>query len=337
MRVYYSSIYDRHRPWFPHPEAPDRLQAVLEGAAKAGAEVVEPPVRDDVWSLVELAHERQYIEAVRRACSRAPVELDGDTYVSGGTCDAAVSAVSAAVHAVERRETALVAARPPGHHAGLAGRALSAPTQGFCIFNSAAIAALHAGEGVAVVDIDVHHGNGTQEILYERDILYISLHQHPATLYPGTGYPEEVGAGRGEGYNVNMPLPPWTGDDGYARALEEVAMPILRQYGPRVLIVSLGWDAHREDPLANLSLSIGGYLYTIRRLLSLQVPTVFLLEGGYNRDVLRTGTMALVRLVSEGVEELNEPPTYTEASVMARVSRYMREVKSAHSRHWLFG
>lgn len=336
MKVYYSPAHEGHRPWFKHPEAPDRLEAVLRGAREAGAEVAEPPAREDVWSLVELAHERRYVEAVRRACSRAPVELDGDTYISGGTCDAAALAVSAAVHAAERRETALVAARPPGHHAGFAGRALSAPTQGFCIFNNAAIAALHVGEGVAVVDVDVHHGNGTQEILYERDILYVSLHQHPATLYPGTGYPEEVGAGRGEGYNLNVPLPPWTGDDGYARALDEVVMPVLRQYGPRLILVSLGWDAHREDPLANLALSVGGYLAAVRRLASLQVPLVFLLEGGYNREVLRAGTRALVRLLKEGVEEPGEPPTSTEPRVMERVGQYLEEVRRAHSRHWRF-
>jgi len=334
MKVVFSPVFKLHKSPYSHPEAPDRLDAVLKGAEEAGAAVQVPRAREDVWNLVSLAHERGYIELVKRLCKEDYAQIDGDTYVSSGTCDAAALAVSAVADAVDAGETVLLAVRPPGHHAGFVGRALTAPTQGFCIFNTAAIGALYKGEAVAVVDIDVHHGNGTQEILYDKDLLYISTHQHPATLYPGTGYPDEVGTGKGEGFNVNIPLPPLTGDDAYAEAVEEVVEPILRQYDPKVIIVSLGWDAHRDDPLANMGLTINGYLRAISTILRLQKPTIFLLEGGYNRDVLRRGTATLIRLVDKGEEAAGEAPSKTDAKVYERFRRELGEVKRRVSKYW---
>lgn len=334
MLIYFSAVFKNHTPPYSHPEAPDRLDHLLRGGQEAGAEIREPAFREDAWRLVELAHDKSYVELVKKLCEKAPAQIDGDTYVSRGTCDAAALAVSAIAVAVDRRETALIAARPPGHHAGFVGRALSAPTQGFCIFNTAAIGALYAGEGVAVLDIDVHHGNGTQEILYERDLLYISTHQHPYTLYPGTGFPEEVGAGRGEGYNVNVPLPPRTGDDLYIQAIDEVVMPVLKQYDPRLIIVSLGWDAHKDDPLADMRLTLKSYLYVFDAVLKMQKPTIFLLEGGYNRDVIRRGTKALIRLVDHGEFTPGETQTETDHHTRNKYLEVMREVKNYVGRYW---
>jgi len=334
MSVYYSPVFKSHAPPYSHPEAPDRLDHLLQGAQEAGVAIKEPRLREDVWRLIELAHEKSYIELVKRLCQRDHASIDGDTYVSRGTCDAAALAVSTMADVLERRETALIAARPPGHHAGFAGRALTAPTQGFCIFNTAAIGALYVGDGVAVLDVDVHHGNGTQEILYDRDLLYISTHQHPYTLYPGTGFPEEVGAGRGEGYNVNIPLPPRTGDDLYMRVVDEVIIPVLRQYGPRVVIISLGWDAHRDDPLADMSLTLKSYLYVFDAVLKLQTPVVFLLEGGYNHDVIRRGTYALVRLMKHDEFAPGESQTETDPHARRKFDEVMKEVKTHVGRHW---
>ncbi|MEZ0320179.1 MAG: histone deacetylase family protein [Pyrobaculum sp.] len=332
MKVIYSPVFKRHVAPFRHPEAPDRLDALLQGASDALIE--EPKMREDVWRLVELAHDKSYVEFIRRLCREEHAQVDGDTYVSRGTCDAAALAVSAIADAVDKRETVLIAARPPGHHAGFVGRALTAPTQGFCIFNTAAVGALYTGEGVAVVDIDVHHGNGTQEILYDKDLLYISTHQHPYTLYPGTGYPEEVGIGRGEGYNINIPLPPYTGDDAYAKVLDEVVIEVLRQYDPRLVIVSLGWDAHKDDPLANMNLSLNGYLYAIDKILSLQKPTIFLLEGGYNRDVIRRGTAMLIRRVDKKELVVDEDKTVTDQKTLTRVEKELTNVKNSAGRYW---
>lgn len=334
MLVYYSPIFKKHTPPFRHPEAPDRLDHLLEGAREAGAEIKEPVMREDVWHIIESIHDKSYVELVRRLCREGHAEIDGDTYISSGTCDAAALAVSAIINAVERKETALIAARPPGHHAGIAGRALSAPSQGFCIFNTAAIGALYGEEGVAVLDIDVHHGNGTQEILYDRDLLYISTHQHPLTLYPGTGYPEEVGEGKGEGYNINIPLPPHTGDDVYIKVVDEIITPVLRQYNPRLVIISLGWDAHKEDPLADMRLSLKSYLYVFETVLRLQKPVIFLLEGGYNREVIRRGTKALIRLADTGEFAPGESQTSTDVHTLEKFEEIIKEVKSYVGRYW---
>ncbi|MFN3804575.1 MAG: histone deacetylase family protein [Pyrobaculum sp.] len=331
--AYFSPTFKLHKPRYRHPEAPDRLDYFMDGLREAGLEAVEPVMREDVWALIEMAHDRSYIEYVKRLCGVEYAEIDGDTYVSRGTCDAAALAVSAIATAIDRREPSIVAARPPGHHAGFVGRALTAPTQGFCIFNTAAIGALYVGNGAAVVDIDVHHGNGTQEVLYEREILYISTHQHPHTIYPGTGFPDEVGMGRGEGYNVNIPLPPMLGDDLYRRAIDEVVMPILRQYGPKVVIVSLGWDAHRDDPLANMNLTLGSYLHVFKSLLALQRPVVFTLEGGYNREVLRRGARVLASLLRGEHVEI-EQPTETDRRGQTLFEKELREVKNSLSKYW---
>lgn len=333
MAVYFSPIFKLHKPKYRHPEAPDRLDYFMDGVREAGLEPVVPPMREDVWALIEMAHDKSYVEYVKRLCEKEYAEIDGDTYVSRGTCGAATLAVSAMATAIDRKEPSIIAARPPGHHAGLVGRALTAPTQGFCIFNTAAVGALYVGEGVAVVDIDVHHGNGTQEILYERDLLYISTHQHPHTIYPGTGFPDEVGRGKGEGYNVNISLPPMLGDDMYHRAVDEVAMPILRQYGPKVVIVSLGWDAHRDDPLANMNLTLDSYLHVFKWLLELQRPVVFTLEGGYNREVLRRGAKTLAGLLHGRDVEI-EQPTETDRRGQTLFEKELSEVKNSLSKYW---
>ena len=334
MKVYYDDVFKGHETGPGHPENPRRLDYAVEGAREAGALFVSPRVREDVAQRLEAAHRRDYIKYVEDLCGLgALTELDGDTWVSPGTCAAALTAVSAVLDALDSREHSYVLARPPGHHAGKAGRALTAPTQGFCIFNTAAVGALY-GEGVAVVDIDVHHGNGTQEILYDKDILYISTHQDPLTLYPGTGFPDEVGVGRGEGYNVNIPMPPGLGDDGFKRIFDEVVMPILRQYGPRALIVSLGWDAHREDPLADMGFTLNGYRYAIRSLLGLNVPIVFLLEGGYNYQVLREGSKLLVMEAAGLGYAPSEEQSSSDHRVWSRLSKILDEVKAVQSKHW---
>lgn len=334
MRVYYDDVFKRHETGRGHPENPSRLDSAVEGAREAGAQFVRPRVRDDVLQRLEAAHSREYIRYVEDLCNLgSPTELDGDTWISPGTCPAALTAVSAILDALDSREHSYILARPPGHHAGKAGRALTAPTQGFCVFNTAAVGALYM-DGVAVVDIDVHHGNGTQEILYDKDVLYISTHQDPLTLYPGTGFPDEVGIGKGEGYNINIPMPPGTGDDGFKKILDEVVMPVLRQYGPKALIVSLGWDAHKEDPLADMGLTLNGYRYAIKSFLGLNIPTVFLLEGGYNLRVLREGSKMLVMEVGGLGYAPAEEESASHHAVWGKLSSTLAEVKAVQSKYW---
>jgi acetoin utilization deacetylase AcuC-like enzyme len=214
-----------------------------------------------------------------------------------------------------------------------------APTQGFCIFNNVAIGSAYAlsrgARRVAVLDVDVHHGNGTQEIFYDDPrVLYISLHQDPATLYPGTGFIEEIGEGEGEGYNVNIPLPPLSGDDVYGRALDEIVWPMIREFRPSIIIVSLGFDAHEGDPMANMRLSLNSYLRIYRGLREYGVGVVYALEGGYNYEVLSAGSRLLVETMNGANVEAAEEPTVTNGPVLRRGEEVIREVKETLRSRW---
>jgi acetoin utilization deacetylase AcuC-like enzyme len=222
-----------------------------------------------------------------------------DTYVSPRTYDAAVLAAGATVNAtlaVLNREcdNAFCLVRPPGHHAR------PAAAMGFCIFNNIALAARVAMserglQRILIVDIDVHHGNGTQESFYnDPRVLYFSTHEYP--LFPGTGHWRETGEGAGAGYTINVPLPAQVGDEGYRLITEHLLLPAAWRFQPELLLVSVGFDAHWTDELAWMSLTLRGYSRLVRSLVSLAGElctgkVVFVLEGGYNLDVLANGVL----------------------------------------------
>jgi acetoin utilization deacetylase AcuC-like enzyme len=290
-------------PW--HPEHHGRLDAALAGVAEAGlADATE-------WRIPELAstddltlvHDPVYVEAVEAFCQEGGGQLDPDTSVTPGSWATARRSAGAVLQAIDALrdgecDAAFAAGRPPGHHA-VRDRAM-----GFCLFNNAAIGAAKLaarGERVAIVDWDVHHGNGTQDMFYaDPRILYVSTHQSP--LYPGTGLLRETGAGDGERANLNLPFPPGTAGDTFRAAFDTVVMPVIERFAPDWLIISAGFDAHRNDPLAGLKLTSADFADIANRLKSL-VPArrvLMVLEGGYDLEALTYGVgAALSALVGE--------------------------------------
>lgn len=287
---------------FQHPESSQRTLALERSLARSGLLPdlhVLPPEPATVEQLRRV-HTVELIEYVRQVSLRGGGLLDhGDTYVTGESYELALLAAGGCCTAVDAIMTGQAAngfalIRPPGHHAE------TDRASGFCLFNNVAAAARqaqvnHGLERVAIVDYDVHHGNGTQDIFYEDDsVLFISIHLYAPYFYPGIGGMYEVGTGRGNGYTVNVPLPPQVGDRGYARAFDELIGPRLREFRPEFLLVSAGFDAHWADPLAMAGLSLTGYANITRKLISYAAELcggrlLFVLEGGYQLDVLASG------------------------------------------------
>jgi acetoin utilization deacetylase AcuC-like enzyme len=271
MRLLYHPVFEQHDTG-AHPEGSQRMEAFRDF-----------PVSDipSGESYLPLVHTPYYIEQVKDACRRG-VPLDGDTRTSPGSYEAAIRGVGATLQAAEQGDFALC--RPPGHHA------YASRGSGFCLFNNIAIATrklVNEGKRVAIFDFDGHMGDGTASIFnHEKEVLYWSIHQYPA--FPGYGRVNEIGAGKGEGFTINVPLPPGSGDDIFMNAVDTF-FPVLQQFQPDVLAISAGFDAHRFDPLLDLNVTLGSF-HKIGRMIRDSFDNYFAtLEGGYNVEVLVQG------------------------------------------------
>jgi acetoin utilization deacetylase AcuC-like enzyme len=305
MKFGYSETCLEHDTGDRHPENPDRLRAIKQGLArKHGVEYVDPGPAD--VGTVKAVHDADYVEEVREFCEGGGGNWDPDTVAVEATWDAALTSAGLAAWAAETaldgdqgRKTPFSLGRPPGHHA------TADDAMGFCFVNNAAVAAevaLERVDRVAVVDWDVHHGNGTQDIFEDRgDVFYASLHEQG--LYPGTGAADETGSGEGEGTICNVPLPAGTDDGGYLYTIDEVLAPALERFDPELLLVSAGFDSHRHDPISRMRVSTDGFGHQTIALREVAddagAPIAFVLEGGYGLDTLSDG-VAMVHEVFDG-------------------------------------
>jgi acetoin utilization deacetylase AcuC-like enzyme len=332
------SRFERHN-LEGHPEHAGRLRAIQRRMGEAGllerlTHLEASPATDEDLRAV---HSPAYLDRLATTAKQPDGVMFGpDTYVqpeSFAIARLAAGAVLRAVDAVMQgaADNAQAAVRPPGHHA------TTSQGMGFCLLNNVAIAAryvqrVYGVERALIVDYDVHHGNGTEEIFYrDPSVFYLSTHQSP--LYPGTGSVYEIGEGAGEGYNLNVPLPPGTGDDGFAQVADAIIGPVVERFRPQIMFVSAGFDAHWSDPLAQLRLTLSGYDRLTRALIEMAAQwcegrLVFVLEGGYNLPALSLGwsnvTYALLG------EPICHDPLGTIGGSEPSVARIVEAVKQVH-------
>jgi len=326
-KIYYDDVFLKHRSFTYHPENPERLKMVIEGLKEKGLwKNIVKPEKAEVEDLLKV-HSSDYVEFIREYCEREEY-IDSDTYACKDSWDSALTAFGCAMQAVknafEEKGLHLALVRPPGHHAGRSGIALGAPSLGFCLFNNVAGGAVVAKEfgKVVIIDFDVHHGNGTQDIFWnDADVVHIDFHEYG--IYPGSGSVYDTGK---DGSKVNIALPHHCNDDDYIFAWNEVVEPILDEIKPKVVLVSAGFDAFKNDGLAMMELTEKFYTFAGSMLRRFSVMAI--LEGGYTVG-LKRGVPAFVEGYLNGYDVGDVKPNESVVEVV-------KELKNVRKDYWNF-
>jgi acetoin utilization deacetylase AcuC-like enzyme len=333
----YDPIFLKHT--YPgHPEGAQRLKAIRQALEEADLcpELQQIPSRAATEDELGYIHPLTYQNRIKSISQRGGGFLDPDTYTTPASYQAAATAAGSLIDLTlavvnGQLDNGFAIVRPPGHHATID------QAMGFCLFNNVAIAAKAAQrqgriERVAIIDFDVHHGNGTQDAFYtDPDVLFFSTHQYPH--YPGTGRADELGRGKARGTTVNFPLPVGVGDEGFKQLYTEVLIPILRRFQPQLILVSAGYDSHWDDPLAQLGLTLTGLAWLSQTLIDLadelcDSRIVFTLEGGYNLNALGHGVSNSIKALlnrTDFADPIGQSPWLS-----PDMSTYIKEVKRLH-------
>ena len=335
----YDPVYLKHDTG-QHVENATRLEAIVSHLEKTGLKQQLTPVKPRAASIEEIAlvHHKQYISHIQEVAQGGGGWLDADTVMSPDSYEAAIYAAGGAIRAAEavmegKVDSAFALVRPPGHHA------TSQRAMGFCLFNNVAIAAKYALvkyklDRIAIIDFDVHHGNGTHDTFYDDpQVLYISTHESP--FYPGTGRIEETGSGAAQGITVNIPLPAGGGDAEYLQVFEQIVVPVVRRFNPQLILVSAGYDLHWADELALMQVSTTGFAQMVAIIKGLadelcRGRLVFSLEGGYNLNALAASVKATfdVLLDNSNIEDpLGQSPRRFEAP---SIDNLVESIKKIH-------
>ncbi|MBD3226691.1 MAG: histone deacetylase [Candidatus Lokiarchaeota archaeon] len=345
--IIYDPIFLKHDTG-NHPECADRLIRTMDLIKEKkllsydNIKIIKP--RPATIEEIETSHRLDYIEKIENLCKNGGGYLDADTRCSKDSYEAALHAAGAGLTAAEKIKSgeidnAIGLVRPPGHHAG------RYTARGFCLFNNIVILSeylLKDYEKIMILDIDAHHGNGTQDMTYDRkDILYFGVQQDGRTLYPGSGYPEEKGMGKGKGFTVNAPLAPGSGDKSFEKIIDNFFIPIAKEYSPDFFLMSVGFDSHYSDPLTDLRLTTQGYRKIIKKVKDLanvicNGRLIILLEGGYNLDAISRSIVNIIYELGDISEKLVDKGKHEPDKIVNYTNELIKRIKSELKPYWKF-